>query len=125
MTLSPRCRHVMATGATCQSPAISDASFCYAHFRISKRRHSAQAATGARERALVRDAAIQCVQRDRFSSYFDFAAIDDRASFLAAVGLVMQALATNQITTRRAGHLLNGLQMIKGNLRDAHHGPNL
>jgi hypothetical protein len=118
MNLISRCCHVMATGVHCQSPALKDTNYCYAHFRLSKRRHSAQAAARAREQANAREAAAARKRRDEFDFNFDFSAIKDRASFSVAVGLVMQALAANQITSRRAGHLLNGLQMMKGNLRD-------
>jgi hypothetical protein len=85
------CHHVMPSGLRCQSPAMRDTAFCYFHAR--------RASPPKRSPAEAR---------------IELPATLDRAGIPQALRQVMNALANNQISSRRASILLYGLQMAVG-----------
>ncbi len=82
------CHHVMPSGLRCQSPAMRGHAFCYHHARQT-----------AAHQARPAEARIQIPARL------------DRAGIPQALRQVMNALANNQISSRRASILFYGLQM--------------
>ncbi len=82
------CRHIMPSGLRCQSPAMRGAAFCYFHGR----RATPPKGTPAETR-------------------IELPATLDRKGIPQALRQVMNALANNQISARRASILLYGLQM--------------
>lgn len=79
------CHHVMPSGLRCQSPALRGAAFCYFHGRSAQPHKSSEAR-------------IQLPGRL------------DRKGIAQAFRLVLNALANNQISARRASILICGLQ---------------
>jgi hypothetical protein len=82
------CHHVMPGGLRCQSPAMRGHAFCYHHARRA-----------AAHQANPAEARIQIPAKL------------DRAGIPQALRQVMNALANNQISARRASILCYGLQM--------------
>jgi hypothetical protein len=82
------CHHVMPSGLRCQSPAMRGTAFCYFHGRRASPPKSSPAETRIELPARL-----------------------DRAGIPQALRQVMNALANNQISSRRASILFYGLQM--------------
>ena len=82
------CHHVMPSGLRCQSPAMRGTAFCYFHARRASPPRSSPAETR-----------------------IELPAILDRKGIAQALREVMNALANNQISSRRASILFYGLQM--------------
>jgi hypothetical protein len=87
------CRHVMPNGLTCKSPAMRGCAFCYFHAR------------GQRPSQPARPA--QTPQETRI----DLPPLLDSRGSALAVNEILQALAANRISSRRAAVLLSGIQM--------------
>ena len=86
------CRHIMPSGLHCKSPAMRGSAFCYFHGRAPR---------PARQlRPLETNIEIPPV-------------IGSRGCALA-LNRIMQALAANRISPRRAAILLQGVQMASG-----------
>ncbi len=96
------CNHIKENGVFCGSPALAGRDFCYFHLRLRVRRVAM-----ARARAHG--------QRWRL----DLPALEDMYSVQVSLMRVLEALADDQIETRRAGLILYGLQQAATNLRDA------
>jgi hypothetical protein len=88
------CRHVMPSGLHCQSPAMRGSVFCYFHGRAP------------RPARPVRSLEIN----------LDLPPIIGPGEIVGAVGEIIQALAANRISTRRAGILLQGVQMASSQI---------
>jgi hypothetical protein len=86
------CRHVMATGIHCKSPAMRGCAFCYFHARA------------------VRPAR----PIPPLEARIEMPPTLGRDKILGALNQVIQALAANRITARRAAVLLQGIQMASG-----------
>jgi hypothetical protein len=86
------CRHVMPTGIHCQSPAMRGCAFCYFHARA------------------VRPAR----PIPPLEARIEMPPTLGRDKILGALNQVIQALAANRITARRAAVLLQGIQMASG-----------
>jgi hypothetical protein len=98
----PLCRHIKTNGLQCRAVALAEASFCYFHHRLHARQ------TNYRPNDLTRP--YFEVGRD-----IELGAIEDRESVQFALSVVINAIATNRIDTRRATALLYGLQLASYN----------
>ena len=98
----PLCRHIKTNGLRCKSPALTDAPYCYFHARLNER-HSSYRHTAASRGYLIPGQHIQLTT------------LEDRESIQVALSLVINALATGQLDTRRATALLYGLQLASSN----------
>jgi hypothetical protein len=91
MSQYPECRHVMPSGLHCQSPAMRGSSFCYYHSRP------------------VRPVRPRRPSEEPIGLPF----VLEASSCLEAINEVIQALAGNRISNRRAAILLHSIQMVK------------
>lgn len=96
------CRHIRTNGLQCKSPALSEKDYCFYHDRLY-RRHSPFRYTEAARGYLLPG-------RD-----LELTALEDRESVQLALSLVINALATGQLETKRATALLYGLQTASNN----------
>ena len=97
----PLCRHVKTNGLRCQSPALADALYCY----------STTASTIATQ-------AFVTPPHSRLSGprqHIQLSALEDRESVQVALSVVINALATGQLETKRATALPYGLQLPSTN----------
>ncbi len=109
------CRHIRTNGLQCKSPALSEKDYCFYHDRLY-RRHSPFRYTEAARGYLLPG-------RD-----LELTALEDRESVQLALSLVINALATGQLETKRATALLYGLQTASNNaarLRPAAFDPDI
>ena len=144
----PECRHVLASGSTCDSPALSQSNWCFFHTRLYQRQgQHHQAARHTHRRPDGRFAALPAPDGNTtdtidYGPYpvgaptntgapgpsvgtwentpFDLPPVEDTASIQLALIDVLQALAANQIDTKRAGLLLYGLQVASSNAHKMH-----
>jgi len=91
----PECRFIKANGLKCQSPALRGSAFCYFHARL---RPVAPRRLRNKEQLLK------------------LPSLTHAAAFLPAINEILQGLASNNISPRRAGSLLYALQMARQNL---------
>ena len=80
-------------GPRCGSPAIKGEYYCY-HHHIAK--------VSRQQRRILIDPEITCLE---------IPPLEDRASIFIALAAVVHRLAENTIDTRRAGHMIYGLQV--------------
>ena len=139
----PECRHVLASGGTCDSPALAKSQWCYFHTRLHQRQSQRQAARHSHRRPDGRFAALPAPEGSSpnnqavtdtidYGSYpvgstnscenapLDLPPVEDTASIQLALIDVLQALAANQLDTKRAGLLLYGLQVASANAAKMH-----
>jgi hypothetical protein len=129
----PECRHVLASGGTCNSPALAKSQWCYFHTRLHHRQSQRQAERHAHRRPDGRFAALPAPEGSSiptidYGSYpvgstnsyentpLDLPPLEDNVSIQLALIDVLQALAANQLDTKRAGLLLYGLQVASANV---------
>lgn len=86
------CRHVMPSGLHCKSPAMRGSPFCYFHGRAP------------RPARLARP----------LESNIEMPLVNSPREIVGAINRIMQALAANRISPRRAAILLQGVQMASG-----------
>jgi hypothetical protein len=98
----PLCRHIKTNGLQCRAVALAESNFCYFHHRLHARQ------TNYRPNDLTRP--YFEAGRD-----IELGAIEDRESVQFALSVVINAIATNRIDTRRATALLYGLQLASYN----------
>jgi hypothetical protein len=96
------CRQIKTNGLRCKAPAMTETPYCYFHCRLNER-HSGFRHTAASRGYLVPGQHIQ------------LSALEDRESIQVALSLVINALATGALDTRRATTLLYGLQLASSN----------
>jgi hypothetical protein len=89
MTLPQDCRHVMPSGEHCKSPAMRGTCFCYFHGRPQRPARASRPA----------------------ETPIDVALVFEEETALQAMNEIVQALAANRISNRRAALLLYGVQM--------------
>jgi hypothetical protein len=109
------CRHIRTSGLQCQAPALTGGIHCFFHDRLYQR-HSSFRFTPATRGYLLPGRDIQ------------LAPLEDRESIQVALSVVINALATGNLETKRATALLYGLQIASSNsarLRHAAHDPEL
>jgi hypothetical protein len=137
----PECRHVLASGGTCNSPALAKSAWCYFHTRLHYRQGERQAARHTLRRPDGRFAALpepagsndgSSIQTIDYGSYpvgeavawekspLELPPLEDAVSIQLALIDVLQALAANQLDTKRAGLLLYGLQVASANVQKMH-----
>jgi hypothetical protein len=98
----PICRHIKTNGLQCHAPSLNEAPYCYFHTRLHQR-HTAFRHTPATRGYLIPGRDIELT------------ALEDRESVQIALSVVINALATGQIETKRATALLYGLQLASMN----------
>ena len=124
----PECRHVRPTGGTCNSPALSKSHFCYYHARLHQRQSARHARRGANGRFTAPEDNLQTVDCGPYpvgapsarETALELPPIEDTASIQLALIEVLQAIAANQLDTKRAGLLLYGLQVASSNVGKLH-----
>lgn len=99
---TPLCRHVRTNGIRCGSPSLSGDQWCYFHNRLHQR-HSR-----FRYTEVTRDYLIP--GRD-----LELLALEDPESIQLALSMVINALATGALDSKRASTLLYGLQLASAN----------
>lgn len=97
--LLPLCRHIRTNGLQCRAIALTGGLHCYFHNRLYARHN------GFRP-PLELHTPHQNIQ---------LAPLEDRDSIQVALSVVINALATGQLETKRAAVLLYGLQMASSN----------
>jgi hypothetical protein len=97
------CRHIKTNGTQCKAPSLHGEPWCFFHSRLHQRHER------FRPIEIVSDSILraQHVQLD---------AIEDRDSVQVALSVVLNALASGQMESRRATALLYGLQIASSNL---------
>ena len=98
----PLCRHIRTNGVQCGSPALTDQPWCFYHTRLHHRHR------GFRHTDATRGYLIP-------GQHLELTALEDRESVQIALSVVINALATGQLETRRATALLYGLQLASMN----------
>jgi hypothetical protein len=98
----PLCRHIKTNGLQCKSPSLTEGDWCYFHNRLHQR-HS-----GFRHTPATRNYLIP-------GQHIELSPLEDRESVQVALSLVINALATGQLETKRATALLYGLQLASIN----------
>jgi len=96
-----QCRHVLLSGLRCGSPALQKEYFCYYH-------HS------------TRKPVENLRERRAHQSTFVLPALEDRTSIQLALGEILARIADHTLDTKRAGLLLQTLQVAKSNLSASH-----
>ena len=98
------CRHIKANGIQCKAPSLTGEEWCYFHNRLHQR-HSSYRHTAATRGYLLPGQHIQLT------------ALEDRESVQVSLSVVINALATGKLETKRAVALLYGLQLASNNAR--------
>ena len=96
------CQHIRTNGLRCKSPALDRTTYCYFHNRLHQR-HS-----GFRHTAATRGYLLP-------GQHIQLTALEDRESVQVALSVVINALATGHLDTKRATALLYGLQLAASN----------
>ncbi len=94
------CRHIMPSGLHCKSPAMRGSAFCYFHGRAP------------RPARPVRP----------LETNIEIPPVIGPSGCALAVNQIVQALAANRISTRRAAILLQGVQLASGQVMPAPQG---
>ena len=97
------CRHILTRGTRCKSPALRDAGLCFFH-TTSQKRHKVFRHTDSTRAYLIP------------GQHIELAPLEDRESVQLALSMVINALATGQLETKRATALLYGLQLASMNV---------
>jgi hypothetical protein len=92
------CRHIKTNGLQCQSPSLTEGPWCYFHSRLY------QSHQGFRYTPQTRGYLIP-------GQHIELSVIEDPESVQTALSVVINALATGKLETRRATALLYGLQL--------------
>ncbi len=94
------CRHIKTNGTQCGSPALAAQAFCFYHARLHRGHagfRNALAAPGLTPSGL------------------QFSPLEDRDAIQSALSVIIHALASGQLETRRATALFYGLQLASHN----------
>ena len=106
----PECRHIRPNGTKCRAAALRTKPWCYFHNNHHRERPAAAVAAATLDHGHIP------VPNDQKSFVLDLPFIEDLSSIQLAIARVLQALAMNQLDTKRAGLLLYGLQIAARNL---------
>ena len=96
------CRHIKTNGLQCKGAALTGGLWCYFHHRLHQR-HTAFRPTQATRGYLIP------------GQHIELTALEDRESVQVALSVVINALATGHLETKRATALLYGLQLASMN----------
>ena len=99
----PLCRHIHTAGTRCGSPALSGKDLCFFHQRLLQRHKPFCQSDGSASMRI-------------YGEYLELAPLEDQAAVQMALSLVINALGTGQLDTRRANSMLYGLQLASMNL---------
>jgi hypothetical protein len=91
-----QCCHIFTDGRRCASPCLRGEEFCYHH--------------------TIRTPIAKPKQRRARQSTFHLPPPEDRSAIQSSIGEFLRRIATNEIDPRRAGLLLDGLQIASLNL---------
>ena len=105
------CRHIKTNGLQCKGAALAAGLWCYFHHRLHQR-HAPFRPTPATRGYLIP------------GQHIELTALEDRDSVQVALSVVINALATGQLDTKRATALLYGLQLASSNARNLRIEPN-
>jgi hypothetical protein len=94
----PLCRHIRTNGLQCQAPSLTTGAHCYFHSRLYQR-HSSFRHTPETRGYLIP------------GQHLELAPLEDRESIQVALSVVINALATGQLESRRATAILYGLDL--------------
>ena len=106
----PICRHIKTNGLQCHAPSLNQAQYCYFHTRLHQR-HANFRHTPATRGYLIP------------GQHIELTALEDRESVQIALSVVINALATGNLETKRATALLYGLQLASMNSAKLHLEP--
>jgi hypothetical protein len=112
----PTCAHVRADGRLCQSPALTDETFCYFHHRDQKRRRNLQQARNVKNTLQMKSLGVEALEADILES-LDLPLLEDPAAIQVALTTIIRAVAYGHLDPRRARVLLYGLQLAAANAR--------
>jgi hypothetical protein len=98
----PLCRHLKTNGLQCGAAALTTSVYCYFHNNLHQRHR------GFRHTEATRNYLIP-------GQHVELTTLEDRDSVQLALSIVINALATGQLETRRATALLYGLQVASAN----------
>jgi hypothetical protein len=104
------CRHIKTNGLQCKAAALTGGLWCYFHHRLHQR-HGAFRHTQATRGYLIP------------GQHIELSALEDRESVQVALSVVINALATGKLETKRATALLYGLQLASNNARGLYTEP--
>jgi hypothetical protein len=99
----PLCRHIKTNGIQCKSPALTAGLYCFFHKRLHAR-HNPFRNTPVGHAAMIPGHHIQLEP------------LEDSESVQIALSVVINALATGQLESRRATALLYGLSLASVNV---------
>jgi hypothetical protein len=97
------CRHIKTNGTQCEAPSLQGQQWCFFHARLHQRHER------FRPIEIVSDSILR-------AQHVHLNAIEDRESVQVALSVVLNALASGQMESRRATALLYGLQIASNNL---------
>ncbi len=100
--LYPLCRHIKTNGSRCQCPSLNGQVWCYFHDRLHQR-HSPFRTTETTAGSPAP------------GHHIELTALEDPESVQVALSMVINALATGHLETKRATALLYGLQLAAMN----------
>ena len=100
------CKHVLASGRICGSPAMKDHIFCYSHQRNRQRRANLRAALGQKFRNGEETFDAEVV------ASLDLPAPDDPESTIVCLSQTFLALAAGAIPEKRAALMIYNLQTV-------------
>ena len=93
--MSQECRHIMPSGARCESPALRDKPYCYFHTRLH--RFTAAPPIGVMDNIRI-------------------PVLEDRSAIQIAIAQVLEALCSCRIDNRKAGIMLYAIQIASQNV---------
>ncbi len=99
------CRHIKTNGLQCRAVALCGSVFCYFHNRLH------------RSHDRYRDKPYLYPHRVDTGTYIELPELEDCESIQIAISSVVNALATDCITERRAFALIQGLYLASTNAR--------
>ena len=116
------CRHIKTNGERCASPALRDHAFCYFHRTLAQRHAKPEPEIPTIIHPLdpSREPHLAATQPT-----LNLPPLEDRESIQLAASMIVGALASNSLDTKRAATLLYGLQVASANARNLKHRPSL
>jgi hypothetical protein len=98
----PLCRHIRTNGLRCKAAALTGGFWCYFHQNLHQSHQVFRHNEAARGYLIP-------------GQHVELTTLEDRDSVQLALSIVINALATGQLETRRATALLYGLQVASAN----------
>lgn len=108
----PTCRHVLADGRICQSPALRKQLFCYYHSRDRDRQRNIAVSARRRKSQSLPDIDIAVI------TSLNLPTPDDPIAIQVCIAGILQAMMTGALSGALGGRLLYGLHLAKCNYRE-------